>query len=93
MHVEKQRLDKLERHRRLVAKNGGDAAKFLAAFKSFSVATAVAKAKKMKADYKIDSVPTLAVHGRWITSPSLAGSQERAFAVVDQLVARARTGK
>ena len=67
VHVEKQRLDKPEDIAALVTKNGGDGAKFLAAFKSFSVATAVTKAKKMQADYKIESVPTITIQGRYQT--------------------------
>ena len=93
IHIEKKHLEKGEDIAAFVGANGGDAAKFLAAFKSFSVNTSVARAKKMMADYKIDSVPTLVVHGRWVTSPSLAGSQERALAVVDQLAQRVRSGK
>jgi thiol:disulfide interchange protein DsbA len=93
IHIERKHLEKGEDIAAFVGANGGDAAKFLAAFKSFSVNTSVARAKKMTADYKVDSVPTLVVHGRWMTSPSQAGSQERAFAVVDQLVQRARSGK
>ena len=93
IHVERQRLDSAENIAAFVGKNGVDAAKFLAAFKSFSVATAVSRAKKMVADYKVDSVPTLVVQGRWMTSPSQAGSQERAPAVVHQLVPRARAAK
>ncbi|MGZ8259295.1 MAG: thiol:disulfide interchange protein DsbA/DsbL [Caldimonas sp.] len=90
IHVERQRLDTADNIAAFVGKNGVDSAKFLAAFKSFSVATSVARAKKMVADYKIESVPALVVAGRWLTSPSQAGSQERALAVVDQLVQRAR---
>jgi thiol:disulfide interchange protein DsbA len=93
IHVERQRLDTPENIAAFVGKNGGDATKFLAAFKSFSVATSVTRAKKMMADYKVDSVPTLIVQGRWMTSPSVAGSQERALAVTEQLVQRARSGK
>ena len=93
IHIEKKHLEKGEDIAALVGANGGDAAKFLAAFKSFSVNTSVTRAKKMTADYKVDSVPTLVVQGRWMTSPSQAGSQERALAVVDQLVQRVRSGK
>jgi thiol:disulfide interchange protein DsbA len=93
IHIERQRLDTAENIAAFVGKNGVDPAKFLAAFKSFSVATSVSRAKKMVADYKVDSVPTLVVQGRWMTSPSLAGSQERALAVVDQLAQRARAAK
>lgn len=93
IHVERQRLDSPENIAAYLGKNGVDAAKFLAAFKSFSVATAVTRAKKMAADYKVDSVPTLIVQGRWMTSPSQAGSQERALAVVDQIIQRTRAAK
>jgi thiol:disulfide interchange protein DsbA len=93
IHVERQRLDSPENIAAYLGKNGVDAAKFLAAFKSFSVATAVTRAKKIAADYKVDSVPTLIVQGRWMTSPSQAGSQERALAVVDQIIQRTRAAK
>ena len=93
IHIERKHLEKGEDIAAFVGANGGDATKFLAAFKSFSVNTSVARAKKLMADYKIDSVPMLVVHGRWMTSPSQAGSQERALAVVDQLAQRVRSGK
>lgn len=93
IHIERQRLDTAENIAAFLGKNGVDAAKFLAAFKSFSVATSVSRAKKMVADYKVESVPTLVVAGRWMTAPSTAGSGERALAVVNQLVQRARAGK
>jgi thiol:disulfide interchange protein DsbA len=93
IHVERQRLDSGENIAAFLGKNGVDAAKFLAAFKSFSVATSVSRAKKLVADYKVDSVPALVVAGRWLTSPSQAGSQERSLQVVDQLVQRVRASK
>ena len=92
IHIDHQRLDKPEDIAAFVGKNGGDANKFLAAFKSFSVATSVARAKKMVVDYKVESVPLLAVAGRYITSPSLANGGPQALAVVDALVQRTRKG-
>ena len=90
VHVERQRLDRPEDIAALVTKNGGDGAKFLAAFKSFSVATAVAKAKKMQADYKVDSVPTLTIQGRYQTSPSQANGAPQSLAVASALIDRVR---
>jgi thiol:disulfide interchange protein DsbA len=90
VHVDKQRLDKPEDIAALVTKNGGDGAKFLAAFKSFSVATAVTKAKKMQADYKIESVPTLTIQGRYQTSPSQANGGPQSLAVADALIDKVR---
>ena len=90
VHVDKQRLDKPEDVAALVAKNGGDAAKFLAAFKSFSVATSVARARKIQADYKVEAVPTLTIQGRYYTSPSQAGGGPQSLAVADALIDMAR---
>ena len=90
IHIERVRLETGENMAEFVAKSGVDPAKFLAAFKSFSVATSVTKAKKMMADYKVESVPLLIVQGRFVTSPTVAGGAERALAVVDGLVQRLR---
>jgi protein dithiol oxidoreductase (disulfide-forming) len=90
IHVDHLRLETGENMAEFVGKNGVDATRFLAAFKSFSVATSVTRAKKMTADYKVDSVPTLIVQGRYVTSPSIAGGSERALAVVDGLAQRLR---
>jgi protein dithiol oxidoreductase (disulfide-forming) len=90
VHVDRLRLDKPEDIAALVAKNGVDGAKFLSAFNSFSVATSVTRAKKLAESYRLDGVPTMAVQGRYVTSPGQAGNGERALAVVDFLVARAR---
>lgn len=91
VHVEHNYLDKPADIAALVAKNGVDAAKFTSAFNSFSVATSVARAKKTTAAYKIDGVPTLAVQGRYLTSPGQAGGFEQATQVADYLIQRART--
>ena len=73
-----------------VGANGVDAAAFTAAFKSFGVATKANRAKQLSEAYKIDGVPALGVQGRFYTSASLAGSHERALAVTDFLIQRAR---
>ena len=90
VHVERQRLDRPEDIAALVTKNGGDGARFLAAFKSFSVATAVTKARKLQADYRIESVPTLTIHGRYQTSPSQANGAPQSLAVASALIDRVR---
>ena len=92
VHVDHQYLDKPADIAALAGKNGLDAAKFLDTFNSFSVATSVARAKKLAAAYKLDSVPLLAVNGRYVTSPAQAGGPDQALAVVDALIQRARKG-
>jgi thiol:disulfide interchange protein DsbA len=90
IHVERNYLEKPADIAALMAKNGLDAAKFTSIFNSFSVASSVTRAKKLMAAYKIDSVPTIAVQGRWATSPASAGGLEQATAVTDYLIQRAR---
>jgi protein dithiol oxidoreductase (disulfide-forming) len=92
IHVQRQRLDKEADLAAFVQASGGDGAKFVEAYKSFGVATKVRQAKQLSEAYKIDGVPTLGIHGRWFTSGSLAGTHERALAVADTLIQRARKG-
>jgi thiol:disulfide interchange protein DsbA len=92
VHVEHNRLDKPADMAALAAKSGIDSAKFLDVYNSFSVATSVQKAKKTFADYKVDSVPTLAVQGRFTTSPAQAGGSQGALMTVSYLIAQARKG-
>jgi protein dithiol oxidoreductase (disulfide-forming) len=90
VHVDKLRLEKPAEIAEVIAKNGADDKKFLEAFNSFSVATQVGRAKKLTADYRLEGVPALAIQGKFVTSPSKAGSTERALAVADALIQRAR---
>lgn len=72
--------------------NGLDSAKVLDTMKSFAVATKVRQARQLADGYGLDGVPLLGIAGRWRTSPSIAGSHERALAVADALIAQARRG-
>jgi len=63
-----------------------DGAKFMELYKSFSVQTKARQAQQLSQGYKIDGVPAMGVHGRYVTSGSQAGSNERALAVTDALV-------
>ena len=91
IHVQGQRLDKEADIVALMSANGIDAAKFTEAFKSFSTQTKVKQGKSLSEAYKIDGVPALGVHGRFYTSGSLAGTNEKALAVADFLIQRSRS--
>jgi thiol:disulfide interchange protein DsbA len=90
VHVGHQRLEKDADIAKWASDNGQDGAKILDAMKSFSTSTKVRQSGQLASDYHIDGVPTLGIHGRFMTSPSTAGSQERALQVTDQLVAQLR---
>jgi thiol:disulfide interchange protein DsbA len=72
------------------AKNGVDPAKYEQVAKSFTVASDLQRAKQMTINYKVDSVPRVAVNGKYYTDGTLAGSPERIFTVVDELIAKVR---
>jgi thiol:disulfide interchange protein DsbA len=92
IHVQKQQLEKDSEIQAFVAANGIDAAKFIETLKSFSVTSKFKQARQLADAYRIDGVPTLGIHGRFFTSPSLAGGPEQAQRVTDQLIQRVRQG-
>jgi thiol:disulfide interchange protein DsbA len=88
LHEQRLRLDKEADIGDWVKNNGADATKVLDAMKSFSVATKIRQSKQLAEGYKIDGVPTLGIQGRFMTSPSIAGTPERALAAADALIAQ-----
>ena len=93
IHGEKRDLLKDADMLEWAAQNGVDKTKFSDAFKSFGVAGKLQRAKQVVANYKIDGVPSLAVNGKFLTSPSIAGGQEKSLAVMDFLIAEERKTK
>ena len=71
---------------------GADSTKILDAMKSFSVATKLRQTKQQVEGYGIAGVPTLGIQGRFMTSPSIAGTEARALAVADALIVQLRKG-
>jgi thiol:disulfide interchange protein DsbA len=68
------------------ARNGVDREKFSAALISGETADKIAAAFRLLQTYRIDGVPALAVAGKFVTAPSVAGSHERCLQVVDFLI-------
>ena len=90
IHQQNRRLTSESEIMTFVTSSGLDGAKFADAFKSFGVNTKINRAKQLTAAYKIDGVPALGINGRFYTSGSLAGSNERSLAVADFLIQRSR---
>jgi len=90
IHVQRQRLEKDAEISAFVSANGLDAAKFMDTYKGFTVASKFKQARQLADAYKIDGVPTIGIHGRFFTSPSLVGSGEQALRVTDFLIQRAK---
>jgi thiol:disulfide interchange protein DsbA len=86
-----------------VSKNGIDRTTFLNAWNSFGVNIKLRQLDKLLAAYKIDSVPTLVIDGKYVTSPSQANTTvktndpqvlfQSTLQVADALVAKAAASK
>jgi thiol:disulfide interchange protein DsbA len=86
-----------------VSKNGIDRNKFLEAWNSFGVTTKLRRLPQITSDYKVDSVPTIIIDGKYQTSPatvynSVKTQNEPALfgatlQVMDALVAKAAKTK
>lgn len=69
-----------------VSAQGVDRNKFLAAYRSSSVLAKAVAANQLGNSYRIDGIPTIAIQGKYITSPSIAGSKIKAINTMDFLV-------
>ena len=77
-----------------VKKQGIDVAKFKSVYGSFSTGVELNKLNKMVTDYQIDGVPMFIVNGKFVTAPSMVGTEDgKVLTVIDQLIARERGGK
>jgi thiol:disulfide interchange protein DsbA len=94
MHVGKRKLLTEPEIADWAVSQGIERETFLKAFKSFTVTSKARAANQIAQAYRIDGVPTVAVHGKYITSPSItAGSKARAIEAMDHLVNKARKEK
>jgi len=80
-----------------ITQNGVDKIKFKELYDSFSIQSQAKNASSLQANYKIDSVPNIAVDGRFITSKSHAikqagveegGAETKTLQIMDELVAQ-----
>ena len=76
-----------------VASQGIDRNTFLATYRSFAVVSKARAAKQLTEDYRIDGVPTIVMQGRYVTSPSIAGTKAKAIVVMDYLEDKIRKDK
>jgi thiol:disulfide interchange protein DsbA len=90
MHRENKRLLNENEIADWVAAQGVDRNAFLAAYRSFAVLSKARAANQLGNSYRIDGVPTVAVQGKYITSPSIAGTRAKAVNVMDFLVSKVR---
>ncbi|HVE89821.1 MAG TPA: thiol:disulfide interchange protein DsbA/DsbL [Burkholderiaceae bacterium] len=74
-----------------MATQGIDRKQWLDAYNSFSVGARTNRAGQVWRAYKIDGTPSMAIDGKYVTSPSMVRSAEGSLQVMDSLIQRART--
>ncbi len=85
-------------------KAGIDRTKFIDVYRSFGVQAKARRADEMMVSYKVSQWPLIAIDGRYVTSPYIAGQgspasateaeqQKMALQVMDHLVAKAKAEK
>lgn len=71
-------------------KHGLDRDKFMTIYRSEETRRKVERARKMTMDYEIQSIPSLVVDGRYLTSSGMTPSVPHVITVLDDLVRLAR---
>jgi protein dithiol oxidoreductase (disulfide-forming) len=103
IHVDRQTVDTDDTILDFVVKQGIDKKTFTALYNSFGIQTKVRRAAQLQESYKVDGVPMIAIGGRYVTSPSIAGAtmanqpesmqQAAALQVMDALVLKVAAEK
>ena len=86
LHREERRLNDEDSIAKFVAQHGLDPAQFRQAFNSFGVRLKLERAKKLNVAFRVHSVPTLIVDGKYVTSPAMAGGGGATMQVIDFLI-------
>ena len=89
MHVDKRPLADADSLAAFVTEKGADGKAFLDAYNAFGMQANVNRAMQAGQAYRIESVPTLIVDGKYMTNATIAGGPERVAQVLDFLVKQA----
>jgi thiol:disulfide interchange protein DsbA len=88
LHQERKRLFSQEAMIDWAVDQGVDRAKFTAAMNSFGVKSKAKRADQLATGYAIQGTPSVAVGGRYVTSPSEAGGYQETLDVASELIER-----
>ena len=90
IHLEDNRLNTEQQMIDFLGKHGIDTGKFIEKYNSFGTQARIKKASNLAKKYQIDSVPTLIINGKFLTSGSYVSSYDELYSVVNLLVERER---
>jgi len=92
IHDRGRRLDSKDAIGSFVAEIGIDGRSFVDTMDSFAVNARVRRAKKLQQAYGVSATPTVVVDGRYLVSPSAAGSFEAMIRIINERIAALRGG-
>ena len=90
IHLEDNRLNTEQQMVDFLGKHGIDTNKFMEKYNSFGTEARIKKASNLAKKYQINSVPTIIVNGKYLTSGSYVSSYDELYSVVNLLIERER---
>lgn len=91
LHKERKRIRNLNELREFFVEQAGvDPKAFDQTYNSFAVVARINRAKQLGKRFGITGVPAFVINGKYRTSVSMAGGEDRLFEVIDALVDRER---
>jgi protein dithiol oxidoreductase (disulfide-forming) len=93
IHDNRNLLDTEDKLRAFFDTFGVDAATFQSTYESPGVQTKVQRADELGRRYRVLSVPTIVVNGKYVTDAGMAGGTEQLFALIAELAASEHSGK
>ncbi|MDJ0808116.1 MAG: thiol:disulfide interchange protein DsbA/DsbL [Gammaproteobacteria bacterium] len=91
MHKQRRRLFDKESLLDFAAEQGVDRKALSEAWTSFGVFVKVQQARKLGKRFQLSGVPAVGINGKYKTSASLAGSHQKMFKIMDELIQREST--
>jgi protein dithiol oxidoreductase (disulfide-forming) len=93
IHERGNALDSEAKLQEFFARFAVDAAAFKSTFDSFAVQAKLQRADELSRRYRIESVPTIVVNGKYTTDAGQAGSYEDLLLLIDELAAAENAGR
>ena len=90
IHLEDNRLNTEQQMVDFLGKHGIDTNKFMEKYNSFGTEARIKKASNLAKKYQINSVPTIIVNGKYLTSGSYVSSYDELYSVINLLIERER---
>ena len=90
IHLEDNRLNTEQQMVDFLGKHGIDTNKFMEKYTSFGTEARIKKASNLAKKYQINSVPTIIVNGKYLTSGSYVSSYDELYSVINLLIERER---